>query len=122
MKKRYIVALLAITFYAGAYTAVTFPPTNYTFAGKHFGAPSHALFSSPGELLSAECHVDGTASTAFKNVFEENTKSLAPEGAEVPSICREYLVQRDPSSLSCPMDLFAEKPPSRGREECHVVR
>jgi hypothetical protein len=83
LKKRYIVALLAITFYAGAYTAVTLPPTNYTFAGKHFGAPSHALFSSPGELLSAECHVNGTASTAYKNVFEENTKSLAPGGAEV---------------------------------------
>jgi hypothetical protein len=33
--------------------------------------------------LSAECDVDGTTSTGYEDVFEENTKSLAPGGAEV---------------------------------------
>jgi hypothetical protein len=85
LKKLYKAALLAATFYAGAYTAIGLPPTSYTFAGKHLGfpSPSHALFSSPGELLSAECHVAGTTSTAYTDVFEENTKSLAPVGAKV---------------------------------------
>jgi hypothetical protein len=84
VKKRYKAALLAATFYAGAYTVVALPSTSYTFAGKqNRGGPSRALFSSPGELLSAECDVDGTTSTGYKDVFEENTKSLAPGGAEV---------------------------------------
>jgi hypothetical protein len=81
VKKRYTAALLAATFYAGAYTAIAVPPTSYTFTGKHFDAPSHALFSSPGELLSAECSVAGRASTAYESVFDE--KSYGPGGAEV---------------------------------------
>jgi hypothetical protein len=87
LKKRYKAALLAATFYAGAYTAIASPPTSYTFAGKQIlGGPSRALFSSfssPGELLSAECTVEGRASAAYRDVFEENTKSLEPKGAEV---------------------------------------
>jgi hypothetical protein len=96
LKKRYTAALLAATFYAGAYTAIALPPTSYTFAGKHLGAPapSHALFSSPGELLSAECHVAGTTSTAHTDVFEENTKSLAPVGAKVQASAVSILSSR----------------------------
>ena len=83
MKKRYTAALLAATFYAGAYTAIGLPPTRYTFAGEQLPlSPSRALFSSPGALLSAECNVGGRASTAYTSVFDEKTK-LVPKGEEV---------------------------------------
>lgn len=84
MKKRYTAALLAAAFYAGAYTAIVLPPASYTFAWNEIPlVPTHALFSSPGDLLSAECHVDGRASTAYNDVYKENTKSGARDGAEV---------------------------------------
>lgn len=83
MKIRYNAVLLAATFYAGAYTAVAFPPSSHTFSGEHLTrGPSHPLFSFPNEMLSAECTVAGRASTAFTNVFEK-TKGFLPKGAEV---------------------------------------
>jgi hypothetical protein len=83
LKKRYKAALLAAMFYAGAYTAVAFPRTSYTFAGKPSSiTPSKELFSTPGELLSAECGVDGRASANYDTVFDEGTRKMGP-GATV---------------------------------------
>jgi hypothetical protein len=47
------------------------------------GRPVTRTVFFAGELLSAECDVGGTTSTGYEDVFEENTKSLAPGGAEV---------------------------------------
>ena len=81
MKNRYKAALLAATFYAGAYTAVALPPTSYTFAGRSI-LLSTARFATSGDALevavsrNAECTLVGTVGAAFKDVYDEKTQEI----------------------------------------------
>jgi hypothetical protein len=80
--------LLATTFYAGAYTVVELQPDNYSFFG-HTILDSSARFTKTGDPLevdvarNAECTIAGTASAAFKNLYDEKTGKMAPGGADV---------------------------------------